>query len=165
VARPSPRVRDVEAADRPWVEGFLEEVCATRVARRGELVRPIDHPMLIATADGAPTGLLTYIISSDECEILTLHTVTPWQGTGTVLIDALRTVASTAGCRAIRVVTTNDNVDALRFYQRRGFRIQTIRPGAVDDARLRLKPEIPGTGDHGIPLRDEIELEHVITSD
>lgn len=63
------------------------------------------------------------------------------------------------GCRTLWVVTTNDNVAALRFYQRRGFRIRTIRPGAVDDARLHLKPTIPEVGDHGILLRDEIELE------
>jgi hypothetical protein len=57
------------------------------------------------------------------------------------------------------VLTTNDNVDALRFYQRRGFRLAELHPGAVDEARARLKPEIPRVGDHGIPLRDELMLE------
>ena len=57
------------------------------------------------------------------------------------------------------LITTNDNLDALRFYQRRGFRITAIHAGAVDDSRARLKPEIPEAGDHGIPLRDELELE------
>ena len=160
----NPSVRRVVDADRLWVEAFLGELGAIRVARRNELVRSADHPMLIATADGAPTGLLTYIVTGDVCEILTLHAVVPWQGTGTTLIDAVRAVATAAGCRTISVATTNDNVDALRFYQRRGFRIRSIRPGAVDDARLRLKPEIPDTGEHGIPLRDEIELELAIAS-
>jgi hypothetical protein len=50
-------------------------------------------------------------------------------------------------------------VDALRFYQRRGFRLAKLHPGAVDESRARLKPEIPAVGDHGIPLRDELELE------
>jgi hypothetical protein len=59
-------------------------------------------------------------------------------------------------------VTTNDNVDALRFYQRRGFRLRAVRPGAVDDARRTLKPEIPAVGEQGIPIRDEIELERAI---
>ena len=57
------------------------------------------------------------------------------------------------------MLTTNDNLDALRFYQRRGFRLAELRPGAVDRARERLKPEIPRTGEHGIPLRDELVLE------
>lgn len=55
-------------------------------------------------------------------------------------------------------MTTNDNVDALRFYQRRGFRIVAVRTGAVDEARSALKPGIPHRGHYGIPLRDEIEL-------
>jgi len=56
-------------------------------------------------------------------------------------------------------VTTNDNVDALRFYQRRGFRLCRLSPEAVDRSRRTVKPEIPATGAYGIPLRDELELE------
>ena len=55
------------------------------------------------------------------------------------------------------LTTTNDNIDALRFYQRRGFRMSALRPGVIDRSRLH-KPEIPRTGDYGIPLRDEIDL-------
>jgi hypothetical protein len=54
---------------------------------------------------------------------------------------------------------SNDNVDALRFYQRRGFRLAALHQGAVDDSRARLKPEIPEIGEHRIPLRNELELE------
>jgi hypothetical protein len=55
-------------------------------------------------------------------------------------------------------VTTNDNLGALAFYQRLGFRLSALRPGAVDEARATLKPEIPATGEEGLPLRDELEL-------
>ena len=40
-------------------------------------------------------------------------------------------------------MTTSDNLVALRFYQRAGFRMAELRPGAVDAARARLKPSIP----------------------
>jgi hypothetical protein len=50
-------------------------------------------------------------------------------------------------------------LDALRFYQRRGFVLLALRPGAVDEARRSLKPHIGRVGEHGIPLRDELELE------
>ena len=70
----------------------------------------------------------------------------------------MREAARDAGCTRLRVVTTNDNVDALRFYQRRGFRMARLRPGAVDRSRALLKPTIPETGDYGIPLSDELEL-------
>jgi GNAT superfamily N-acetyltransferase len=154
------RVREATAADRDWIERFLDEHGSRRVARAGELVAPLDNPMLVAeTGDGRPTGLLTYIVAGDDCEILTLHAVDQWQGAGTALIAALREMAARRGCNRVWLVTTNDNVDALRFYQRRGFRIASVRPGAVDDARRAFKPEIPAVGQHGIPLRDEIELE------
>lgn len=151
-------VRPAGADDRPWIERFLGDVGATRIARRGELVDPFSHPMLVADADGRPDGVLTYIVDGDECEILTLHAVRPWLGAGSALVAAVHEIARRARCRSLRVLTTNDNVDALRFYQRRGFRLEAIRPGAVDQARQTLKPEIPEIGDHGIPLRDEIEL-------
>ena len=80
-------------------------------------------------------------------------------GVGTALVEAVRARALDAGCGLLWVVTTNDNVDALRFYQRRGFRLARLRTGAVDESRETVKPEIPAIGDHGIPLRDEIELE------
>ena len=67
--------------------------------------------------------------------------------------------AREAGCRRLWLVTTNDNVDALRFYQRRGFRLTELQAGAVDVSRATLKPSIPEVGDHGIPIRDELVLE------
>ena len=73
---------------------------------------------------------------------------------GTALIEAVECKA-----RRLWVLTTNDNVDALRFYRRRGFRLRELHPGAVDESRRRLKPEIPETGEYGIPLHDEIVLE------
>jgi len=78
-------------------------------------------------------------------------------GVGTVLVEALKTRVR----GRIWLVTTNDNLDALRFYQRRGFVLAALRPGAVQDSRRRLKPTISETGAYGIPLRDEIELEWV----
>ena len=152
-------VRAANADDRAWIESSLAEHRSTRVARRGEIVRPIDYPMLVAESDGGPAGLLTYIITATDCEILTLHANRQWAGAGTALIDAVRAVAVDRGCRRLWVLTTNDNVDALRFYQRRGFRLEVLRPGAVDDARRRLKPEIPDAGEYGIPIRDELELD------
>ncbi len=56
------------------------------------------------------------------------------------------------------MITTNDNLDALRFYQRRGFTITNVHTDALKESR-RLKPEIPKTGLYDIPMRDEIELE------
>jgi N-acetylglutamate synthase-like GNAT family acetyltransferase len=78
---------------------------------------------------------------------------------GTALVDAAQRIAAERGCRRLWVLTTNDNVDALRFYQRRGFRLAEVNLGAVDEARERLKPELPAVGAYGISLRDELVLE------
>lgn len=58
----------------------------------------------------------------------------------------------------IRLITTNDNMEAIKFYQKRGFRIIKVYPGAINESR-KIKPSIPLTGNNGIPVKDEIELE------
>ena len=68
-------------------------------------------------------------------------------------------MAEASGAHRLWLITTNDNVDALRFYQRRGYRLARVDAGAVDRSRAALKPAIPEIGAHGIPLRDELELE------
>lgn len=108
-----------------------------------------------AAAPHGPVGLLAYRLDGDTVEIVVLHAAVRHRGVGTALLDAL---AATFPGREIWLVTTNDNLDALRFYQRRGFRIRSVAPGAADDARRTLKPSIPTHGAHGIAVRDEIEL-------
>jgi GNAT superfamily N-acetyltransferase len=80
------------------------------------------------------------------------------QGTGTALVNALVDLARARTAARIWVVTTNDNLDALAFHQRRGFRLTELRPGAVDEARRTIKPEISLIGGHGLELLDELEL-------
>ena len=73
-------------------------------------------------------------------------------------LGAVEDAARAARCRRLWLVTTNDNLHALRFYQKRRFRIRAVHPDALDGSR-RLKPEIPLIGIDGLPLRDEIELD------
>lgn len=88
-------------------------------------------------------------------ELVAINAFTPHQGVGTALLDFI--VDRLDGFVALRLTTTNDNLDALRFYQRRGFELATLRPGAVDKARQQ-KPTIPRRGDYDIPIRDELDL-------
>jgi GNAT superfamily N-acetyltransferase len=155
-------VRPREAADQAAAQAFLARHNSLRAARLGELVHPLDHPAFVAeAADGRLLGMLTYVPQPDwrRCEILSLHADEQWHGTGTALVGAVERLARRHGCVRLWVITTNDNVDALRFYQRRGFYLVTVHRGAVDRSRASLKPEIPPLGAYGIPLRDELELE------
>ena len=61
------------------------------------------------------------------------------------------------GVRELWLTTTNDYLDALRFYQRRELRLVEVRAGAIDRYRQR-KPTIIGIGKYGIALRDELRL-------
>src|SRR5260370_4925903 len=114
-------------------------------------------PGLIAGLSRRVVRLLTYQPLGDVVEIVTLNAIEGRVGIGTRLIEAAAGAAGRYGCREVRLTTTNDNVDALRFYQRRGFRLAELRPGAVDRSRQE-KPQIPRVGDYGIPLHDEIDL-------
>ena len=142
----------------PDVREFLRQHGSARVARRGELVDALARPAVVATDGGVVAGVLTYDVDGDSCEILTLHAARQWGGIGSAMVTAAARLGAAAGCRRFWVLTTNDNVDALRFYQRRGFQLSAVRCGAVDEARRTLKPEIPLVGSYGIPIRDEIEL-------
>jgi DNA-3-methyladenine glycosylase I len=90
--------------------------------------------------------------------LVTLDALQEGRGVGSALLTAVVEQAGREGCRRLWLVTTNDNLAALRFYQRRGLRIVVVRRCAVDEAR-RVKPSIPLTGHDGIPIHDEVELE------
>jgi ribosomal protein S18 acetylase RimI-like enzyme len=104
---------------------------------------------------------VTYNIDVNECEIVTMNSLEEGRGIGTALINTVKQTAIAAGCKRLWLITTNDNTAALHFYQRRGFVIAAVHPNAMEESR-KLKPEIPLTGNDGIPIRDEIELEMML---
>jgi GNAT superfamily N-acetyltransferase len=154
------RVREVEAADRAAVDAFADANHSAIVARRGELADARrEHAVLVESETGELLGVATWIDHGDEIELLTLHAARQWHGAGTALLERVAEIGRARGRPRLWLVTTNDNVDALRFYQRRGMRLRALRPGAVDEARRTIKPGIAELGEYGIPIRDELELE------
>jgi ribosomal protein S18 acetylase RimI-like enzyme len=151
-------IRPYADSDRLWAEDLMAaEFGGPFQARRGELIDVLALPGFVAEADTRPVGLLTYRCETGACEIAFIVAVERHKGIGSALLDALR--REVTDCERIWLVTTNDNLEALRFYQRRGFVLSALRPGAVDDARRELKPRISRVGNFGIPIRDELELE------
>jgi ribosomal protein S18 acetylase RimI-like enzyme len=130
-------------------------------ARLGAVVDALGCPGIVAELHGDPIGIVTYQEDDSGVEIVYLEAAVKQIGAGTRLLDA---VAEETRAHRLWLVTTNDNLDALRFYQRRGFTIATIRAGGVDEARRTLKPTIPLVGRFGIPLRDEIVLERFVSA-
>jgi GNAT superfamily N-acetyltransferase len=151
-------VRPVEESDRPTVEWLTAQLWgAAEVVVHDGVFYPASLPGFIAERAGRIAGLVTFEVRPGVLEIVTINALDLYKGIGTLLVEAVRGEAKRLGCSQVTLTTTNDNIGALRFYQRRGFRLAVIRPGAVDRSRQR-KSEIPLTGDFGIPLRDEIDL-------
>ena len=154
-------IRPVHTEDKEWIRQLMREHWAADFAIvHGDVYHPDALPGFIAEIGAEKAGLITYTITGEGCEITTLDSLSPGRGIGGALITAVKDAARRTGCRRLRVVTTNDNLHALRFYQRKGFILIALRPNAIEDSRKR-KP-IPLVGENGIPIRDEIELEMML---
>ena len=155
------RIRPVDSDDADWVAQFIKERWGAEfIAAHYEVFHCRDLPGFVATEAEKKVGLLTYKIVAGDCEVVSLDSLRPCKGIGTGLIEAVKVAAAESGCRRLWLVTTNDNMNALRFYQKRGFVLVKINRNAIEFAR-NLKP-VPLTGADGIPLRDEIELEMML---
>jgi GNAT superfamily N-acetyltransferase len=144
------RSRLVEIVERQWG--------TTEIISRGEGHDLSRCPALFCLEGDRVVGLATYRVSGQDCELLTIDAFEKQRGIGTRLLEAVIGQAAAAGCGRLWLVTTNDNLDAIRFYQRRGMRLVAVHPGAVDQAR-ELKPQIPLIGEYGIAIRDELEFD------
>lgn len=154
-------VRELAPSDMPWAEGVLAKEFGSRfLTRKGELIDALGNGALVALWETSPPlkmGLLTFRITDTEAELVSIIATERGVGIGSALLGVFLELA---GARTTWLVTTNDNLDALRFYQRRGFAIMSIATGAVDAARKSLKPDIPAVGNFGIPCRDELVLHY-----
>ena len=125
---------------------------------RGHIYRPEQLEGFVIEDGDEWVGLLTFFIKDSECEVTSIDSLREGQGVGSMLIEKAIEAARMQSCKRLFLITTNDNLNALGFYQKRGFEIVTIYRGAVNESRKR-KPGIPLIGYNNIPLRDEIELE------
>ncbi len=152
-------LRPLTKEDRPMVTNFMQDQWGSvRMVSKGRMVYPAELEGFAAVRDEKIVGLATYRVEGEECEVVTINSLTEGTGIGSSLLDAVRDTAVKARCRRLWLITTNDNLSALRFYQKWGLHITAIYPNALERSR-RLKPEIPLLGKEGIPLRDEMELE------
>ncbi len=155
-------IREITDQDRAWLTDFVSEHWGSPVMIAHGVTYDVSQlPGFIAEDQDACVGVVTYHWEGQACEIVSLDSLRPGQGIGTRLLDAVKQAARRAGCTRLWLITTNDNLNALRFYQKRGFILVAVHRNAVQQARM-LKPQIPLIGEDGIPLRDEIELEMLL---
>jgi GNAT superfamily N-acetyltransferase len=155
---PEMLVTELTDDDRKWVKERTELLFGGDfVVSRDEVHDPHRLPGFIATEGPERIGLLTYNVTGPDCEIVSIDSLCQFLGIGTLLLERVEEVARAAGCRRLWAITTNDNLDAQRFFQKRGFVISEVRLGSMSKIRL-LKPNVPKVGYYGIPVRDEIEV-------
>lgn len=155
-------VRPSSANDRQWItEVLLDNWASNIIVTRGITYEADKLPAIIYEANRKKLGLLTYKIVQDALEIITMNAIEEGKGIGTALLDEIEHIARENGCNRLWLITTNDNTDAIRFYQKRGFEIVAIHRYAIEESR-KIKPQLPFVGKHGIPIRDEIEMEMLL---
>ena len=152
-------IREIDQMNREEIDDFIiRQWFSLQMVLHGESVDLGTADGWYADQDDEVVGLITYRVSDDVMEILSLDSLHEQHGIGTALLNMAVSYARNSGISKITLITTNDNLSALRFYQKRGFNMSRLFCNAVDQSR-KLKPEIPLFGIDGIPLKHEIELE------
>ena len=155
------QVRRVTPDDRAWVaETIVGAFASTKVVSRGRVHD--DASVLdgyVVESDGRPVGCALWHEIEGDAELVVLVTTYRGAGAGTALLDAVVDHARKAQWKRLWLITTNDNTDSLRLYQRAGWDWVGWHRDSVTEARP-LKPELPEVGAHGIRIRHEIELEY-----
>jgi ribosomal protein S18 acetylase RimI-like enzyme len=154
-------VRRVAPEDREWMtEAIVGAFSSTRIVSRGRVHEDASElDGFIVETDGRPIGCALWYEIDGDAELVVLVTTYRGAGAGTALLDAVVDFAQQAGWKRLWLITTNDNTDAIRMYQRAGWEWVNFHPNAVSDSR-RLKPELPDAGAHGIEIKHEIEFEY-----
>ena len=154
-----PVVRQVAPGDRDWVVKSLVAVwTSTSVARRGELVEAAGLPGHLATLGARRVGLVLVDVKDKAYEIVAISTTEPHRGIGRALMESCFAEARATGCRRVWLVTTNNNIGAIAFYQRLGMDMCALHLQAVQLSR-ELKSTIPVRDAAGVPIDHELEFE------
>ena len=156
------KIRPAASADNKWLEELMNrDWGGLPLVIRGKKFYPSQLDGIIAENENGIAGFLFYEVRDKDCEIIVFEVFDKFKGTGTSILDNLKEVAKDKKCQRIYLMTTNDHLDALRFYQKRGFHICGIHIDSVKNSR-KIKPTIGMIGDHDIPVRDEIDFEFLL---
>ena len=149
----------IGSTDRERINAFIREHWYTTIMIiRGKEVDMTRTEGFYFAEGNDIIGLITYMVYDDILEITSLDSMRENQGIGSRLVETVIQEAKKRNLHKIILITTNDNINAIRFYQKRGFDMAHLFRNALDISR-KLKPDIPLIGEHNIPLRHEIEFE------
>lgn len=155
-------IRKTNSSNQDWIRNlFTKNWGSDFIISQGKIHKPENLEGFIAEENGEKVGLATIFAKNDEMELVTIDSLKQGKGIGKMLLDEVVNLAKEKKLKRLWLITTNDNLNALKFYQKNGFHLVKIYPNAIAESR-KIKPQIPEIGENGIPLRDEIELEIIL---
>jgi ribosomal protein S18 acetylase RimI-like enzyme len=155
-------IKNISYKNREQINQFIDsQWFSTTMVVRGELVDMTVLDGFVAYENLNIIGLVTYRIKDNECEIMSLDSLKERHGIGTSLVSKVIQIAIKNKCIKVKLISTNDNINAIRFYQKRGFDMVRIYYNSLEIAR-KIKPSIPMIGEFNIPLKHEIEFEMLL---
>lgn len=151
-------VRAVAEADRPWLADAIVAAWASdKVASRGRLTEPVSTlPGFVAELNGERVGYAVFRADGDELEVSAIQSLVENRGVGRALLEAVQDEVRQRRLSRAWLITTNENLGAIGFYQRCGWDWVAFHR---DEVGRELKPEIPEVGANGIEIRHELEFE------
>lgn len=156
--RPEYNIRTITENDKEDVIQLISESWGSHiVVSKGIAHDTSSLPGFIAESGGKIAGLIIYNINGNECEIVVLESFIENRGIGGRLIEKVTGIAKENCCK-VWLITTNDNTNAIRFYQKKEFTLSGIHINAIKKSR-EIKPQIPLHGFDCIPILHEIEFE------
>jgi len=150
-------VRQAAPEDRePSLALFRHDFGRAAIVAFGEVMTLENHPAIVAEMKGELAGALAYRLQPGAFQIIALATDPMWQRSGVAshLVGEAELLTRRHGLSRLVFATTNDNLPALYFYQRRGWTITEVAAGA-----MITRSPAAHVGFAGIPVRDEIRLE------
>ena len=154
------QIKPATIDDWRWIEENASAIGGSHVVSQGTLYTLRDYEGFVAIADDQRLGFA--VLREDE--LLGIAAPQPGHGVGSLLVEHCESLLLTRDYSSIWLVTTNDNLDAMRFYQRRGFILDGLHKGAFEEVK-RIKG-ISGEvlGNFEIPIRDELVFRKTLKS-
>ena len=150
-------VREASPADRAKaLELFRDVFRPAQLVSFGEAISLDDAAAFVAETDQGIAGALAWRPFDGALHILALATDPMHQraGVGGHLVAEAELLARRQNWPRVIVTITNDNLPALYFYQRRGYRVSAILRNSIAAQTHDQKAR----GFAGIPILDEIQL-------
>jgi N-acetylglutamate synthase-like GNAT family acetyltransferase len=134
------KISKINEADKSLVADFIADSWGSPISvSRGKSYDTPNLPGFICKQDDMIIGLVTYNIENNECEIVTLDSKVNNRGMGIKLINRVIERAKEERCKRVWLITTNDNSNAIRFYQKRGFEWAGFYKDSMEESR-KIKP-------------------------